>query len=116
MKSTQRINIDYGINEKVFSMFYTSIVCDQEAEWTCEFLKRKAEKSAMCVSDLEGYWWVLESIIVIKKQRGLVNCEVEEQSNLLMHVSDLKGYCCWVPDLIAWSKGKEVWCTGQKKR
>ena len=43
-----------------------------------------------------------------------MNCEVEGQSDLLMCVSDLKGYCWWrVLDLMIWSEGG-VWCTGKK--
>ena len=44
-----------------------------------------------------------------------MNCEVEEQRNLLMHVSNLKGYW-WVLDLFAWSEGEEVWHTRKRKK
>ena len=47
-------------------------------------------------------------MIEIEEQKRLMSCEVEVQSNLQMHVSDLKGYCCWVPDLIAWFEDEEV--------
>ena len=37
-------------------------------------------------------------------QEKVVNCGAESQSNLLMCVSDLKGYYCRVPDLMIWSE------------